>query len=138
MLVHTHTAQALAHDRVTEAPAHARELPGLYLGAMAGPWHGPSVRPAVLPLGADWTIDHLRWASWSQQGAAGRGYQDACMGPAGGPPCDSFWATVTAAGVRQHDGSRYFTVMKLTSNRGRVEWLVMNTGLGWWNQRSRP
>jgi len=116
----------------------ARALPGIYLGAMAGPWHGPSVRPSTLLLGADWSIQKLRWTAWSRRRADGRGFFDACTGPAGGPPCEKFWATITVTHVQEHDGSRYFAIMKLTARHRRAEWLAMNTKLGWWDQRRRP
>src|SRR5258706_10472470 len=45
--------------------------------------------------------------------AEGFGFLDGCVGPAGGPPCDRFWAAATATDVRQHDGRRHFAVMKL-------------------------
>lgn len=137
-VTHGRKPAVAAHARTGHAAAHAPELPGLYLGAMAGPWYGPSVRPRLLFLGADWAIRYLRWTSWSQRRADGHGFEDGCMGPAGRPPCDKFWATITATDVRQHDGSRYFAVMKLTSRSGHVEWLVMNTKFGWWDQRARP
>ncbi|HYK32042.1 MAG TPA: hypothetical protein VEV63_08770 [Streptosporangiaceae bacterium] len=125
-----------AHARTALLAAHARRPPGIYLGAMAGPWYGPSVRPSSLPLGADWSIDRLRWTHWSRRRADGRGYFVACQGADG--PCDNFWVTIAASHVLRHDGRRYFALMKITGRHQRVEWLVMNTTVGWWQQSARP
>jgi hypothetical protein len=102
---------------------------------MAGPWYGPSLYPSTLLLGAGWTVGKLRWTDWTRWHADGRGYVVACQGAGG--PCDNFWATITASRVREHDASRYFAIMKITGRHQQVEWLVMNTKLGWW-QSGRP
>ena len=125
-----------AQARTPRAAARVRGLPGIYLGAMAGPWYGPAVRPSSLPLGADWSIGRLRWTHWSQRRADGRGHYVACQGAGG--PCDSFWVTIAASHVREHDGHRYFAIMKITGRHQRAGWLVMNTELGWWQQSARP
>lgn len=125
-----------SHARALSGGTHARRLPGIYLGAGAGPWAGPKVRPRTLLLGADWTLGKLRWTDWSLRHADGRGYYVACQGAAG--PCDKFWATIAASDVRDHAGSRYFAVMKLTRRNGHIIWLVMNTKLGWWQKSGRP
>src|SRR5262249_9542661 len=70
----TATAHKTVAARKTAAPAR---YPGVYLGLMAGEWYGPSIRPRVLYLGADWTINHLRWSQWGQRGATGRGFYGA-------------------------------------------------------------
>lgn len=130
------TIRAATHARTPAVVTHARKLPGIYLGAMAGPWYGPSVRPTSVLLGADWNISKLRWTAWNSRRAVGRGFYDACTGPAGGPPCDKFWATITATDVQNHDGARYFAIMKIVGKQRQVK-LVMNTKLGWW-QQARP
>jgi hypothetical protein len=129
---HARRPASAVHARVA---AHARWLPGLYLGSMAGEWYGPSVRPSELLLGADWTIGKLRWAVWNRRDAEGRGYWVACAGAGG--PCDMFWADIAASHVSDHDGSRYFAVMKVTGRHHRVEWLVMNK-FGVWQSSDRP
>lgn len=113
--------------------AQVGKLPGLYLGAGAGPWSGPKIRPKTLFLGADWNILKLHWTTWNARRAGGRGFYDACAGPAGGPPCVKFWGTVTATRVQRHHGHKYFAIMKVVGTRRQVR-LVMNTKLGWWQQ----
>ena len=126
-----------AHALKPRPMSEARKLPGIYLGAMAGPWYGPSVRPSSLLLGADWNILKLRWADWSPTRAYGHGLYDACTGPAGTPPCDKFSAAITVTHVRKHDGRQYFAIMKIAGKNRPVTWLIMNTKLGWWQQRER-
>ncbi len=123
-------------SRTPVTATRASKLPGIYLGAMAGPWNGPSVRPSELLLGADWTISKLRWTAWNQRSAEGRGLWVACSGASG--PCDKFWAAITVSQVHEHDGARYFAIMRLAGRHHRVIWLVMNTAQGWWQQRKRP
>lgn len=48
-----------------------------------------------------------------------------------------FWATIAASRVSEHDGSRYFAIMKVTGRHQQVEWLVMNK-VGWWQHSGRP
>ena len=129
---HAGRSAAVAH---ATADAHAARLPGLYLGSMAGEWYGPVVRPRELLLGADWTIGKLRWTEWNRRDAQGRGYWVACAGAGG--PCEMFWATIAASDVREHDGSWYFAIMKVTGGRQRVGWLVMNK-FGCWQQSDWP
>lgn len=131
-VTHARRPAAAVHAR---AEAHAGWLPGLYLGSMAGDWYGPSVRPGELLPGADWSIGKLRWTVWNRRHADGRGYWVACQGAGG--PCDMFWATIAASHVSEHDGGRYFAIMKVSGRHQRVEWLVMNK-LGWWQQSDRP
>jgi len=88
---HAHRPAAVVH---AQAAAHARWLPGLYLGSMAGDWYGPFVRPSELLLGADWTIGKLRWPVWNWRHAEGRGYWVACHG-AGGP--SATWPTISSS-----------------------------------------
>ena len=123
---------AAAHARTARAATPARVLPGVYLGAMAGPWAGPKVRPRTLLLGADWTVEKLRWADWTQQHADGRGYVLDCQG--GGGPCEHFWAAIRTWHVQEHHGARYFAIMTITGRHGHVTRLVMNTKLGWWQK----
>jgi hypothetical protein len=124
---------AVAHARTA---AQARWLPGLYLGSMGGNWHGgPFVRPSELFLGADWTVSKLRWTFWNRRHAEGRGYWVACGGAGG--PCDMYWATMAASHVSEHDGSRYFAIMKVTGRHQPVQWLVMDR-FGNWQQSDRP
>jgi hypothetical protein len=122
--------------RTPQAAAQARRLPGASLGLMAGPWAGPAVRPSALLLGADWTVQRLRWTDWSRRHADGRGYYVACTGAHG--PCDRFWAAIAASQVRDHDGRRYFAVMTITGRHQRIQWLTMNAKLGWWQRSGRP
>jgi hypothetical protein len=96
---------------------------------MAGSWYGPSVRPRTLDLGADWTINNLRWTNWGQQSAAGHGHYGECAGARG--PCGYFQATVTVWRVRVHDGARYFATMRITGGHQKAQRLVMNK-LGIW------
>jgi hypothetical protein len=103
---------------------------------MDGHWAGPKVRPRALLLGADWTIAKIRWKHWTRRHADGRGYQYACQGAGG--PCHNFWVRIRVWHVRKHHGRRYFAIMKMTHGHGKVTWLVMNTKLGWWDERKRP
>jgi hypothetical protein len=111
----------------------AASYPGVYLGNMAGPWSGPSVRPRTLDLGADWSVNCLRWNHWGPHGASGHGIYGECA-DAGGP-CDYYWAAITVTRVRMHRGARYFATMKITGRHQHTEWLAMNTKLGWWQPR---
>jgi hypothetical protein len=131
-VIHGTRPSVLGH---AQEAAHAGWLPGLYLGSMAGEWYGPSVRPSELLLGADWTISKLRWTVWNRREAEGRGYWVACGGAGG--PCDMFWATIAASHVSEHDGSRYFAIMKVTGRHQQVQWLVMDK-FGCWQQSERP
>ena len=113
------------------APAvSARKLPVAYLGAMAGPWGSPSVRPRTFLLGADWTISRIKWSSWTQRSAAGHGNYLACAGAMG--PCTKFYAGITLTVVKVHRGTRYFADMKITGKHRKTMYLVMNSKLGWW------
>jgi hypothetical protein len=123
---------------------HEADRPGVYLGAMAGLWYGPSIRPVDLDLGADWSISNLRWSSWSQRRAYGHGsYVES---PDAGRPITKFEAAVTVMHVQVHYGDRYFAIMKITGIHGqviygkhqRVLWLDMNTHWGFWQDQARP
>ncbi len=134
---HARKPALTAHARRVHAATHtAQQLPGIYLGAMAGPWYGPSVRPRTMLLGADWTVGRIQWTDWTWRHADGRGYYVACQGAGG--PCDNFWASIRVTHIQEHHGARYFAIMNITSGRGQVIRLVMNTELGWWQQRARP
>jgi len=105
-------------------------LPGAYLGAMAGAWSGPEIRPSAFDLGADWSITRLTWTHWTSVSASGRGYYIASAGAA--CPCTRYWAAVTLTEVRDHAGHRYFARMKVTDDHRTPRLLVMNTRLGYW------
>src|SRR5207253_1325425 len=100
--------------RVPASPAAARvrRLPGVYLGAGSGPWSGPKIRPRELLLGADFTIDRIRWKRWTRRHANGRGHLLACQGAGG--PCVHFWGRLRVWHVRKHRGHRYFAILKMT------------------------
>lgn len=122
-----------APDAQPASEMPAAGYPGVYLGDVAGPWFGPSVRPRTLDLGADWSVNCLRWSQWGVHGASGYGIYGECV-DAGGP-CDYYWAAITVTRVRVHRGTRYFATMKITGRDRHTEWLVMNTKLGWWQLR---
>jgi len=108
----------------------ARKLPVAYLGAMAGPWGSPSVRPHTFLLGADYTISKMKWSSWTQHSATGHGSYLACAGAMG--PCVKFSAGITLTVVKVHSGTRYFADMKITGKHRKAIYLVMSSKLGWW------
>jgi hypothetical protein len=121
----THAAPA----RATSRPA----LPGAYLGAMAGPWAGPKVRPRDFDLGADWGLGGLKWTHWTHVQAYGHGlYQESASAAC---PCTRFWAAVTLTEVRSHDGRSFFATMEITGKHRKALRLVMNTKLGWWQEK---
>lgn len=133
----THVPASPAATRVP-APwqaVGAHRLPGVYLGAMDGPWHGPKVRPRALLLGADWTFARLRWRDWTSRHANGRGYWISCQSANG--PCHNFWARVRVWRVQEHHDARYFARMKVTGRHGQVIRLVMSIKRGYWVQRKR-
>jgi hypothetical protein len=106
----------------------------VYLGLGDGPWTGPKVRPSALPLGADWNIEKVRWADWTQGHADGRGYLVSCASAGG--PCQRYWTRIHAVRVQRHRGHRYFDVMELTHGHGRVSFLVMDREGAWTQQHT--
>jgi hypothetical protein len=110
--------------------APARKLPVVYLGAGAGPWAQPTVRPHQFLLGADYSIGPMHWTRWTQTTAVGHGRYLACAGASG--PCTKFTATLTLTHVKVHRGTRYFATMKITGKHRKAAWLVMSASLGWW------
>ena len=111
-------------------------LPGAYLGAMAGRWAGPEQRPRYFDLGADWSIVGLKWAYWTQGQAYGHGRYIESAGAS--CPCTRYWAAITLAVVRSHDGQRYFATMEITAKHRRALRLIMNTTAGWWQEQTDP
>jgi hypothetical protein len=120
------------HARQANATS-TRKLPGAYLGAMAGQWAGPKIRPRYFDLGADWSVYLLKWAGWGQDAADGHGRYIESAGA--GCPCTRYWATIALTHVKDHDGIRYFATMKITGEHRKALWLVMNTSLGWWREK---
>jgi hypothetical protein len=124
--------RAAAHAGQADATS-AWKIPGAYLGAMAGQWAGPKIRPSYFDLGADWSIYLLKWADWTQGTADGHGIYIESAGA--GCPCTRYWAAITLTHAKDHDGIRYFTTMKITGKHRQALWLVMNTSLGYWREK---
>jgi hypothetical protein len=117
-----------ASTRTTSKPTPS----GAYLGAMAGPWLGPEIRPRYFDLGADWSLVGLKWTHWTDVEAYGHGrYIESASAAC---PCTRYWAAITLSSIRDHDGRAYFATMEIVGKHRKALRLVMNTKLGWWQE----
>jgi hypothetical protein len=100
---------------------------------MAGPWAGPEIRPRSFDLGADWSFAGLKWTQWTDAGAYGHGrYVESANAAC---PCTRYWAAVTLTDIRHHEGRAYFATMVITAKHRKALRLVVNTRLGWWQEK---
>jgi hypothetical protein len=100
---------------------------------MAGPWAGPQIRPRYFDLGADWSLVELTWTRWTDVEAYGHGrYIESASAAC---PCTRYWAAITLTDIRDHDGRAYFATMEIMGKHRKALRLVMNTKLGWWQEK---
>jgi hypothetical protein len=126
-------ARSASRHAAADSATNRSALPGAYLGAMAGPWSGPQIRPPSFELGADWSLVGLKWAHWTDAGAYGHGrYVESASAAC---PCTRYWAAVTLTDLRNHDGRAYFATMVITARHRKALRLVVNTRLGWWQEK---
>jgi transcription elongation factor len=108
----------------------AARTPVIYTDGMGPAWGGPARRPHGFTLGADYGVDKMTWARWTNSGARGNGHLVACAGATG--PCIKYHADVTLSRVRIHHRTRYFSAMTITGKHRKPKHLVMRNGI--WTQ----
>ena len=104
---------APTHPAATAAPAASHSLPKVQTNGMGGSWHRPgwTVRPGVITLGAEYQLIRIRWSSWTQAGAYGRGHLLACDAFT----CERAPVKIHLWNVHRHSGpGRYFKDLKYT------------------------
>jgi hypothetical protein len=133
------SAAPVAHHGVTSS----RSLPKLQTDGF-GRWHSNTwrVRPGTIVFGTLYYMKHIRWTSWTQTGAYGRGRLIACAGEAG--PCVRATVKIHAWDVFNHPGPglnfgdlRYTSKHSLNpigGGRGRSRFLWINSRGNWWWQ----
>ena len=105
-------ASASVTHQVVAVSSH-RSLPKVQTNGMGGSWHRPgwTVRPGVITLGAEYQLIRIRWSSWTQAGAYGRGHLLACDAFT----CERAPVKIHLWNVHRHSGpGRYFKDLKYT------------------------
>jgi hypothetical protein len=107
-------------------PAHAitnRSLPKVQENGMDGNWrHEWRVRPGYIAFGADYIIERIRWSSWTQHSAYGRGHLIACAGASG--PCHNGVVDIHLYSVFSHSGpGRNFGNLQYSGSHYKHLWI---------------
>jgi hypothetical protein len=102
-------AGILSTTAAVSAPVASHSQPKVQSEGMGGGWHRGAwvIRPGTITLGAEYQLKGIRWSSWTQARAYGRGHLVACAGAAG--PCERATVNIHVWNVHRHSGpGRYF------------------------------
>ncbi|HET9896041.1 MAG TPA: hypothetical protein VFQ44_14025 [Streptosporangiaceae bacterium] len=107
---------AVLADGVTAASS-SQPLPVVYGAGGHSGWQHGTIRPGVIYFGAGGSllIRGLRWQSWTQNAAIGRGvrWADSCVPTCAAGNYARSPVEVTLSRVRKHAGGAYFTRLLL-------------------------
>jgi hypothetical protein len=113
--------------------SNSRSLPKAQVDGMGGNWHSGTwrIRPRDIGFGAEYEIVRIRWSSWTNQGARGRGHLILCTGAVG--RCHNGVVNIHLYGVFNHSGpGRNFGNLRYSGSRVHPRHLWINDR-GYWS-----